>query len=181
MLQEQSDEIKKIQEGHIETFQKLFNQFFPAISSFAGKMVKDFEVGEDIAQNVFVRLWELRESYDNINSIKSFLYQIARNESINYLKHKEVQSKHRNIEVHTHSKEDFLKDVIKEEVRRKIYFALQQLPSQSKKVIELNINGLSNIEIAEDLDISPSTVKTLKYRSYKSLREILKNIFSFFF
>ncbi|NJO91790.1 MAG: RNA polymerase sigma-70 factor [Chloroflexia bacterium] len=173
--------IKKIQQGNVEAFQTLFNYLFPSISSFAGKIVNDNEVGEDIAQDVFLKLWERKESYDNITSIKSFLYQIARNECLNFLKHKRVKMRHLEHEMLFQSHDDFLRDVIREEVHRKIYYALEKLPAKSKEIMNLNIQGLSNKEIAEDLNLSVNTVKTLKIRSYKMLRVILRNLYSLFF
>jgi RNA polymerase sigma factor (sigma-70 family) len=67
------------------------------------------------------------------------------------------------------------------EVYQLLYDAINSLPPNGKQVIELSMDGLKNKEIAKSLNISVNTVKTLKLRAYKFLREKLKKIYFNFF
>jgi RNA polymerase sigma-70 factor, ECF subfamily len=66
--------------------------------------------------------------------------------------------------------------VIKAEVIRQIRYELDQLPAQRKKIILLNMQGLKNEEIAEDLGVSINTVKLQKKIAYEQLRQKLGDI-----
>ena len=62
---------------------------------------------------------------------------------------------------------------VKEEIIRQLYYYIEELPSEQRRIILMRIEGYTWEEIAERLDISINTVKTQKTRSYKFLRERL--------
>ena len=70
----------------------------------------------------------------------------------------------------------FEETIIEEEVSSEVYEAIKDLSPQARKIVILSMNGLTNPEIAEDLQVSVNTVKTLKKVAYKKLRERLKGI-----
>ncbi len=72
---------------------------------------------------------------------------------------------------------DFL---IEDETYRIIHEAVESLPAQESKVIQLALEGLKMQEIADQLKISVNTVKTLKSRAYKHLRKELRELTLFF-
>ena len=69
--------------------------------------------------------------------------------------------------------EDF---ILENEIHEELYRALKDLPEQSRRVVVMTMHGLSNQEIASQLNISQNTVKTLKLKAYRVLRERLKNV-----
>lgn len=70
----------------------------------------------------------------------------------------------------------FDKNYIREETIRLIYQAIESLPENSKKIIDLSLQGLKNEDIAQALNLSVNTVKTHKKTAYKMLRIQLKDI-----
>ena len=68
-------------------------------------------------------------------------------------------------------------DFIEEETYQLVHKAVEQLPKQSCKIIQLSLQGYSNQEIADQLNISINSVRTLKQSAYKKLRGILKEHF----
>lgn len=64
-------------------------------------------------------------------------------------------------------------ETVREELIRQLYFHIDELPEERRKIILLSIKGYSGNEIAEELGISINTVKTQKSRSFKYLREKL--------
>ncbi len=70
--------------------------------------------------------------------------------------------------------------MVGEEVIRRLYSDIRALPSEQSRIIRLSIAGFKGAEIARRLGISINTVKTQKYRGYRSLRLKLSK-FVFFF
>ena len=75
-------------------FEQLFTVMFPKVKSFAFKILKSEEDAEDIAQDVFVKLWNNEEAWSNRETLNSYLYTMVRNQIFNFLKHKTVESKY---------------------------------------------------------------------------------------
>lgn len=166
----------KIKSGDVKAFEGLFNQLYPSMCIVAREYVKDDGVAEDIAQEAFIKLWNSKDQYDTISSLKSFLYIMVKNLSLNHLKRDKLGNKYAD----SLMKEDFLNfnnQIIEEETYRILQQAIEELPKQSSKVMMLSLQGLQNQEIAERLDVSVNTVKTLKYNSLKTLRVKLKDYF----
>jgi RNA polymerase sigma-70 factor (ECF subfamily) len=103
----------------------------------------------------------------------------VKNRCLNYLRDSE---RRKILNFEQLDSEIFFRDnLIEEETYQIIYEAIKTLPSQGQKVIEFSLDGLKIQEIAEKLNISINTVKTIKSRAYKALREELKdNIFTLF-
>ncbi|MDE5422728.1 RNA polymerase sigma-70 factor [Ancylomarina sp. DW003] len=167
---------QKIKSGNAKAFESFFNQLYPSMCVVAREYVKDDGAAEDIAQEAFIKLWNARDKYDSIASLKSFLYVMVKNLSLNYLRRDKLGSKYTG----SLNKEDyyhFNNQVIEEETYRILEQAIKALPKQSSKIMMLSLKGLQNQEIAERLGISVNTVKTLKYNSHKTLKTTLKDYF----
>ena len=109
-----------------------------------------------------------------MDSVKAFLYTVIKNSGFNYLRSKKVHSKHLKF-IENNETYYFKNKIIEEETISLIKTALKDLPPQTKNIVELSMLGAKNKDIAETLDVSINTVKTLKLRAYKILREKLKN------
>lgn len=165
---------QRIKSGDAKAFEILFNQLYPSLSILAMEYVKDTGVAEDLAQEAFIKLWNSKEKYEDITSLKSFLYVMVKNLSLNHLKRDKLGNKYTD----SLNKEDFYhfnNQVIEEETYRILQQAILDLPKQSSKVMMLILQGLQNQEISERLGVSVNTVKTLKYNSLKKLKISLKN------
>lgn len=75
----------------------------------------------------------------------------------------------------------FLKEVTRQETFRILHTAIDKLPAQSKQIIMLSMEGLSNAEVGEKLGISVNTVKTLKKNAYAVLRQVLSKEYRFYY
>ena len=69
----------------LSLFRELFDSYFRALTTYAYRFVGDWQTAEDITQDVFMSLWEKKESIDFDDPIKPYLYRAAYNRSINYL------------------------------------------------------------------------------------------------
>lgn len=137
-------------------------------------------MAKDLVQEVFIKVWEDKIEFKNEAAVKSFMYKAVKNKSLDYLKSKRVRSTE-NMSVEDmdelNSDSFYLKEVVVEEVSSRIENAIDTLPKRCALIIRLSINGLTNPEIAQQLNISPNTVKAQKKIAYKKLRPLLKNYF----
>ncbi len=163
-----------------QVFKVFFEGNFSSIVMFADKYLNDMEAAADVAQECFIRLWRGDMTFETEDKVRGFLYTMARNLALNKLKHDSIVSQY--VERGMLESEEYLRDnVIEEEVYSMIYKAIDELAPQSKKVILLSLQELSNGEIAEQLGISINSVRTLKQNAYKKLKGLLQDYFYLLF
>jgi RNA polymerase sigma-70 factor (ECF subfamily) len=138
---------------------------------FAKKTVHDNQLIENIVSNCFIKIWESRKNIEIKTSLKSYLYQILRNQIIDH-----YRGKQESMELM-----DDLPDIPNEiefdeqERYAKLYKAILKLPEQRKTILELAVfDSLSYQQIADKLGISKNTVKTQMGRAYRFLKESLE-------
>lgn len=168
----------KLSSGDINAFKHFFERFYPSLCMLANRYLKDEEVAMDIVQDAFVLLWSKKEIFSSFNSAKAYLFKHVKNRSLNYLRDK--YSRERLIQENISSDTYFFDSLIEEETYQIIYHAIRTLSPQGQKVILLSLDGLKNNEIAEQLNVSINTVKTIKLRAFKTMRNKLdRQFFSF--
>ncbi|WP_320018590.1 RNA polymerase sigma-70 factor [Labilibaculum manganireducens] len=168
--------IKQLAEGNRLIFKRIFEDYYRPLCGFSRKFIADTDVCDDIVQESFLGLWNRRAEISSFNAIKSYLYSSVRNACLNHLRHQSVKEKSE-ADILALSSDWYLEDsIVEEEVHSQIYEAIEDLSPQSRKVVIMTMNGLTNPEIAADLGVSVNTVKTLKQRGYQFLRGRLKGM-----
>ena len=158
-----------------KSFEVLFKTHYDTLVRFVYKYLNNLEESEEIVQDVFYTLWDKSESISIQSSIKSYLYQTARNKSLNIIKHNKVKQKH--VDYIKHSESDYTKDTHMEldELQTKINEALDVLPPKCRQVFELSrFEEKKYREIAEELNISIKTVENHMGKALGLLRSSLK-------
>lgn len=155
-------------------FQQFFERFYPMLCLFAQKYVQDSDVAADIVQESFIKLWKGKDDFENQSAVKAFLYTVTRNNCLNYLKHNKIVLDY---SLQVMEKDLFYRDhIIEQETYMAIHDAIEVLPSQGKRVVEMSMRGIKNPEIAERLSISVNTVKSVKANAYRLLRLRLQDV-----
>lgn len=154
-------------------FKALFEQLYASLHHFAKTYVLDEDIAADIVQECFVKLWQEREKYVLFPQIKSFLYISVKNRSLNELEHNRVVSEHAKTILDKDEEAFFRDHLIEEEVYRLLFSAIESLPTQTQKVMKASLEGLSYAEVAEQMDVSVETVRTLKKEGYKKIRKYM--------
>ena len=163
-------------------FETLFRNHFTPLTNIAFTYVKDKDTACDIVQHVFIKLWDNLEKIQITSSEKSYLHRAVINTSLNYIeKNKRLILKEDFISLENKfSTEDIDKDDKEykdQEINKKLYEAIDELPPKCKEVFILSrIDGMKNQEIADDLNISLKTVEKHMGKALKYLRHRLKNI-----
>jgi RNA polymerase sigma-70 factor (ECF subfamily) len=165
--------VSLIQKDDIKAFKQFFESFYPSVCIFAGKYVKDIALAEDLAQEAFIELWKIKENFTDIKAIKGFIYTVTKNKCLNDIK---LSNNRENLlQIANTSDEYFYELILEEETYSIVHQAVNRLAPQSRKIVWLSMEGNKNQEIADLLNISINTVKTLKKNAYKELRNQLKD------
>lgn len=167
---------KEFLTGNMESFDKLVDKYRNTIVAFINTYVKEYDVSEDLAQDVFVYVLMNKKEYDFKYSMKTYFYTIARCRALNYLKRKSkiVYMEEGLInDVGTNQTEE---KILANEEMKTILNSIDKIKSnQQRKVIYLvDIEDMSYKEAAKILDISLPQVKMTLHRARKSLKKILE-------
>lgn len=167
----------------LKEYKSFFNKLYTSLCLFSNKYVEDIEMSKDIVQEVFIKVWEDQIEFKSENNVKSYLYTSVKNKSLDYLKSKVFRSTSRLSKIKLEKLEElesdafFFREVVLSEASNIIDDAVNKLPNKCAEIIRLSIKGLSNKEIAEELNLSINTIKTQKKIAYKRLKPILKDYF----
>lgn len=179
MAELDEDILRDFRQGRLES---LYRRMYPGLLLYAVKHAgerHDF-LAEDCVQDAIFNAWKRREAFDSIYALKSFLYISIRNEIVSLQRRERAQERY---VAQLEGEAFFEETVIDSETQGILYNAIRSLPEKERRIFEMSfIEGLKNVEIAEQLGVSDSTVKKTKARALDILRGKLdRKIFLFFF
>lgn len=85
---QEQDLLRQLIRGDIAGYEVLFHKYYPTFFAFIKGMTKETAVAEDIAQNIFMKVWLNREKLDAAKSIRNYLFVLAKHEIYNYFRTK---------------------------------------------------------------------------------------------
>lgn len=169
---ERADLASALQEGEEAAYVFLMDRYYQKLCRYAYGLCRETEQAEDIVQNVMVRIWEKRHHLKPDASVRSLLYRAVYNEFLDqYKKRKSVLALEKKyiealdtIIEEDEGKLEKLIGLIKKEI--------EQLSPKCKEVFLLSKKeGLTNIEIADYLNISIKTVEAQITKAFHQLRK----------
>ena len=178
MIEEDQELLRAFISGDNEAFEKLFKTYYDAVCRYVIRIIKDQDTTEEIVQATFVNLWEKKDLIREDISFKSYLFRVAYNTALNYLKHKKVVANYVNKKQEriTEIQSSFVSHQPDFEIQSRIKDALSDLPPQCQRVFRMSREeGLKYHEIAEELGISKKTVEVHMGKALKLLRNSLKD------
>ncbi len=170
-----SELIQSLKEGSFSAFEKLYNLYSGKLYNFMMRLSSGNQyMAEEVVQQTFIRLWEVREKVDPTENFVSYLCTIAHNLSMNMYQHQTVEYIYTEYLLKSNPDRDhqteestdlrFLNDYINS--------LAEELPPSRKKIFLLSKRqGYTNKEIAEKMGISESTVATQLSLAVKFMRE----------
>lgn len=157
----------------------IFKKYYGSLCFYASRYVDNAGAVQDLVQDVFVHMIEVPPTFSTTEHLRNFLYLSVYNSCVNYLKKGVLRVRHEQY-VLTHEPVAELPDeeVLTAEVYRRLKEAVDELPAECRKVIQLGyFQGMGNEEIAVQLGISVNTVRAQKMRGKQLLRDKLKYLF----
>ncbi len=164
-----------VRNGDHDAFKKVYLHYVTPLKNFMTVLLRDEEEAKEMTQEVFVRLWEKRDAINPAKSVKGLIYTMARNCALNYFEHKKVIDKYNLLAVAA-SEQELSSDeiVIAKETAILTKIAVARMPAQRKRIFEMSHDqGLSNQEIAQQLNLSKNTVDNHLAAARKDLKEVL--------
>jgi RNA polymerase sigma-70 factor (family 1) len=171
--------LSRIAQSDEAAFTEIFHHYSQRIWMFVVKKAKSESVAEEIVQEVFLKLWVKKEMATDIEDLASFLYTMAANQLYDHFK--KVAGDSRKLEnLWLQVQQATISNPVEEaidfrESMHLVHQAIEQLPPQRKKIYVLNrMEGLSYEEIAQQLNISKSTVSNQLVEASRFIREYIK-------
>jgi RNA polymerase sigma-70 factor (ECF subfamily) len=170
---------ESIRSGDAEAFESLFHAYHAPLCAFAYRYLGVRDLAEDMVQEVFLFVWERRESLAVRTSIRSYLFTAVRNAALSHLRHERVV---RRREADTRDRfalsvSDADAEASMADTLTAVRHAIDRLPERCRLVFTLHREqGLTYSEIAEVLHISAKTVEVQMGRALKSLRKSLNGL-----
>ena len=175
--------------GKQEALEELYKRHYRPVFSFILRIVQDRQLAEDLVQETFMRVYGSRERWEPKSKFTSWMYRIARNLCIDEKRRYWNRLVQRDTDAPTNSSGDTMSVIdatmekgpdarqeYAERVHQDIIMrAINSLSPDQREVIILNkYQGLSYIEIAEILNVTPESIKQRAYRAHLKLRQILR-------
>jgi len=161
-----------LKNGDTLAFYNIYERYCKKLYHFVLKSIKQETDAEEIVQDVFVKIWEMRDKIETNTSFESFLFRIAYNETMDLFRKRISEKKYveyiksiQQSEATTNTTDELRYN----ELSREIDSLLEELTPRQREVFCLSRSeGFSNKEISKKLDISENTVKKhlLNARSY---------------
>jgi RNA polymerase sigma-70 factor (ECF subfamily) len=168
--------IRRLRKGDKKSFELIFNKYKERLYFFALGYLHSSVETEEIIQNVFISLWENRNTLIDSNSLKDYLYKMVVNRIYNHFKHQAIRQKYL---VHAETQDSLEDDhsqqiIYYNDLKGTIDNLIETLPERQKMVFKLSrYEGLSHKEIADRLGLS---VRSVENHIYRALRHIKENL-----
>ena len=172
--------------GDEQAYKKLVDKYERAIHYHILKMIRDKEQVEDLVQETFVKAFDNLNSYSTDYAFSTWLYRIATNHTIDYLRKRKLQTLSIDEPVQTRDGDMKMqlpdesagtdRDIIRKQRKKIVQQAIQDLPPKYRRVIEMrHMEEKSYQEIADVLDLPLGTVKAHIFRARELLYKELKD------
>lgn len=178
--------VKKAIGGSEEAYKKIVEKYERALYFHILKMIKDREQVEDLVQETFVKAFDNLNTYSTNYAFSTWLYRIATNHTIDYLRKKKlktlsidepVKTKDGDMEMQLPDESASTdRNIIRKQRQKIVRSAIEDLPEKYRKVIEMrHMEEKSYQEIADVLDLPLGTVKAHIFRARELLYKALKD------
>ncbi len=160
-----------------EQFEKLARSYRSTAADVARRIVCDNDVAEDIAQEVFLKLWNIRDSLSDYRSPESLIVVISRNMAVDYLRR--LRPDNVSVDEIEHQATDISPEdqVIATEISEELDRILASLPDAQQSILRMrHIDGMETTEIAATIGSSEGAVRVALSRARHRVKELfLKN------
>jgi RNA polymerase sigma-70 factor (ECF subfamily) len=168
----------RVRAGDAAAFEALFHRHYRRLHAFIDGYVGSAEVAEDLAVDVFTRIWERRAEWEVRGSVRAYLYGAARNEALAHLRRRRMMER-----AHAEAARDLHSPGVAgpsaaadarleaSELEVAVEAAIARLPERGREALVLHRkHGLSYVEVADAMGISPRTVEVHIRRAFVALR-----------
>lgn len=176
----------RVRQGDMSCFSQLLSRHRNPVIHFLFRMIHQQAVAEELAQEVFLRVYRARESYEPSAKFTTWLYRIATHLALNWIRDNRIEQCRENLDEEIVEgavrqvadrqptvEQEMLASVRLEQIRR----AIRMLPAKQRAAVLMHkYQELEYSQIAQALECSESAVKSLLFRAYETLRMRLAHL-----
>ena len=170
----------RVKSDDLSAYEVIFKKYIKELYRFAFSYVRDAQVAEEMAQEVFLYVWEKRRQIEIQTTLKTYLYSAIKNKCLNYIKLElpKRQSMSDLSEVMLSINPGTKDEGESEQLKKSIQKAINALPRKCRRIFMLSRNaGMTYEEIAEELNLSKKTVENQMGIALKKLRASLEDVY----
>ena len=177
-----TDVLTRLKSDDKTVLRQIFDTYYVPVCKAIQRFVRDKSTVEDIAQDVFIKLWEKRQQLNITSSLGAYLRRMAINEAISFLRrNKHFETEDTIDHAYAGSPSTGEDQMLQSELEQNITNAINNLPPRCRAVFQLSrFEELSYKEIAAKMDISVKTVENQMGKALRVLRARLKGYLSIF-
>ncbi len=164
-----------IAENDTAAYAFLYDTYYSTLVYFSLSIIQDQQQAEDIATECLLKLWQAPARFESTGRLRGYLFTLARNASLNYLKHLRVREKHGpglSDQLETDVSIESL--MAESELMRLVYEEIARLPETYRQVVELlYLQDMPSADAAAQLGITMENFRQRKGRAIKELKTAL--------
>lgn len=171
--------IRRLKRDDKSAMDELFQYYYPRLYHFSRSILKIENEIDDILQDVFVKIWLNRHKISNAETFNSYIFTITKNEVLNFLRSKMRDQNFKDELLLRSVAEEYQSQNLVEfnEIKAGIDKIVAGLPEKRRQVFILSrTEGLSNKEIAQQMNISEKTVEDHITHAIKHLKRAMKDM-----
>lgn len=173
--------IEGINTKKTNAWRTLYRNFYGSLCNYAAKIANDTETAEDIVQECLISVWHSDLTFSSTKGLLAYLYKSVYHTTLKYIRDQNSnEGRLKEYQQILPTEEDAFYQAIEEEVINQLRMAIEQLPEQRKRILQLSMEEKTTTEIAILLQISENTVKTQKKRAYAHIKQALKTHYFLF-
>ena len=185
-LERDAELMLRVRDGDQASFGSLLEKHRGPVIHFLYRMVQSRAVAEELAQEVFLRVYKSRSTYEPSAKFTTWLFRIATHLGLNWIRDGRKESRQESLDQETtegttRQVADLARNVEQELVYqvklREVRQAIESLPSKQRAAVLMHkYDEMEYAEIANVLSCSESAVKSLLFRAYEHLRSRLAHM-----
>ncbi len=187
----ESEVIIKFSKGDRNAFKYIYEHYFDIVFYYILSMTHNRVEAEDLAEDVFIKLWEKRAKISVKKSFRNYILSTSHNIVIDFFSSKrnliDRASQPSNLNYINEAEEVLFKEfsdtfLLTQDLRKEIHKAINNLPNKCRKIFKMSrLYDMKNTEIANKLNISINTVEKQISIALRRLREALNEYIPLFF
>ena len=160
-----------------QNFESVYKEYYSLLRNAANNIISDRDASHDVVQEVFLKLWDKKDSFHLILNQKAYLFKAVVNASISYLENKKKKVAVADLQIADSESSDAQQNA--KELESKIQKALNKLPARCKAIFVLSrFEEMKQKDIANMLGLSLKTVENQMGIALKKMKEEMSSYIS---